>query len=128
MYCRSLAVGDHLAICIGNPLLKLFRHGILTSTEPYTVVDFGESSQSTAAIRAVDLTMFIDGRSPLFRVNYKTRRSGDDTARTALEYASYKNEWGKYHVLNNNSEHFATYCVTGKKTVYNLRNYFKAQN
>lgn len=112
-----MAVGDHLArYGLFYKMKKYFHHGICVKRDPLRIVEFNGEGKSQSKIRIVDIDTFREDKD-IFRVNHKNRRTGVETAATALQIANRNtNEWGKYHVFNNNCEHFATYCVTGEKS------------
>lgn len=94
-----------------------FHHGILTSTDPYTVVDFSGRSISDAKITSKDLTFFMNNQTSLFRVNHKNRLVGSESAKRAVELVhNNKNnhKWGEYNIFTNSCKHFAIYCVRGE--------------
>lgn len=114
LFFSSLAVGDHLAINASYCGFKHFHHGILTSTDPLTVVDFSGESMSNVRVRAMSLLTFMNHQTSLFRVNHTKRLSGEETAQKATELV-HSDTFGKYNLLSNNCNHFAIYCVTGKR-------------
>lgn len=111
---QYVVLGDHLAVLDRNLLRDdYYHHGI--SIGGTSVVHLTGEAKSNAKVEITGISEFMQKR-PLFRINYpkNKRKSPQDTADTAKQIHSDQN-WGNYKVLGNNCEHFATFCVTGRK-------------
>jgi len=136
----DLSVADHLYCWrIGGTYA---HHGVLVekgeAPDTSFVAEFGPPRDSVAhewdsryaSIQRVTLVDFMDG-SALKRVVYGRRlvekvlkRSGsmhlanpdppDVVVKRALSVINGEEEWGQYHLLKNNCEHFAIWCKTGQ--------------
>lgn len=114
---RDLNPGDHLAVPGKTAGIEYFHHGIFIEFKK-GVVEFSGITKSKAEIKLVDLKIFINGDHPLYRINYSKnkRLANSKTVETAMGFAQYPESWEPYNLLLNNCEHFASFCVTGKKS------------
>lgn len=105
-----LRPGDH--ICCRRYGLVYAHHGIYLGGDQ--VVHYSDSAgigrKAGACVGVSTLSEFLRG-DPLRRVKYSDAHSGEQ----ALLRAEKLLEAGGYSVIWNNCEHFATFCVTGRR-------------
>ncbi len=111
---KKLNYGDH--IYVRRKGLLYAHHGIYAGEG--TVIHFKGTvkEKKDPAVIITDIDNFLN-RGKLQRRNYKKRLPPSEALRIAREHLSKKG----YSLTFNNCEHFATYCVTGKKTSRQIR-------
>ncbi len=127
----QLQPGDHIYAWRNNVYT---HHGIYTGEEGKIVIHSSadprksqSESKSSATIRSITVEEFCDG-SKLRLAPYGVPRGTakawgtcysascvppDEVVKTAEKYLEKPDEWGVYHALDNNCEHFAFHCKTG---------------
>lgn len=107
---EDLQPGDH--ICCRRYGLVYAHHGIYMGEGK--VAHYSDAAgigrKAGACVSVTTLDEFLNG-DPLRRVRYSDRRAAEE----ALDRARQMLERGGYSVIWNNCEHFATYCVTGRR-------------
>lgn len=90
-----------------------FHHGIFVGGK-VGVIHYGGESKKDAKIKDDDLKNFW-GEKRLVKITYPNRENinPDIVIKTAEELKKNPDKWGKYDLLKNNCEHFATYCKIG---------------
>ena len=132
---EKLKPGDHIYAYRATGVYQ--HHGIYIGKWDIEVIHFTgreTKSKSTAHIRVASLDTFLcDGE--LHLVLYDTdwaieklkiagtshtmvSRPASTVIATAISFAQNPHSWGDYHLLTNNCEHFATYCKTGVRVVF----------
>ena len=104
-----MAQGDHIKVARAHGLYS--HHGI--DMGDGTVVHFaGEPIQKRRArVCRVPIEEFLRGGTPKVVVYPEEERSPDEIVETALAQLDAQD----YDLWRNNCEHFACYCVTGKR-------------
>ena len=105
----DLQPGDHL--CVRRHGLFYSHHGIYMGNGRvvhYTGQEGKEKKNPN--VKETGLEEFLRGGT-LKRRNYKKRHSPTETLKVVERYLADDN----YSLLFNNCEHFATYCVTGRR-------------
>ncbi|KAL3856990.1 hypothetical protein ACJMK2_011694 [Sinanodonta woodiana] len=104
-----MKTGDQIAVPFSTKMAKLYHFGIYIGPME-GVAHFGENY-----LEIVDLFAF-KGDSTLFRAVYQPDicLADEVVATTAKNLVTNPECWGPYHLIDNNCEHFATYCKTGK--------------
>lgn len=108
--------GDHVAVKGTMDGKPYYHHGIFLS-HTAGVAHYGHVNQTEARVQIIDLFYFMGGGAGvrnIFRVTHKGARSGEEAAKTAEYLADRSGSHSVYDILNNNCEHFATKCKTGK--------------
>jgi cell wall-associated NlpC family hydrolase len=105
---KMLNYGDHIYVRRKGPLYS--HHGIYAGEG--TVIHFKGTvkEKKDPVVIITDIDNFLKS-GKLRRRKYKNRLPPSETLRIAKEHLSKKG----YSLTFNNCEHFATYCVTGKK-------------
>jgi len=115
----NLQSGDIICRSGYIPSLPAFRHyGIFIDKSevihfaPEDIENSGIDSK-TAVIHRVSLNKFLDGNELLIDNSYKPAKFTPDQI---IERAKSKVDTnkGRFHLLSHNSEHFASWCRTGK--------------
>ena len=111
---KKLNYGDH--IYVRRKGLLYSHHGIYAGEG--TVIHFKGTvrEKKDPLVIITDISNFLS-RGKLRRRKYKKRLPPSETMRIAREHLSKKG----YSLTFNNCEHFATYCVTGKKRSRQVR-------
>lgn len=111
---NDLDIGDH--IFVRRKGLLYSHHGIYAGDR--TVIHFKgvEREKRDPTVIMTDIDTFLDD-GKLRRRKYKKRLPHSETLRVAREHLSKKG----YSLAFNNCEHFASYCVTGKKKSKQVR-------
>ena len=104
----DLLPGDHIYVKRGTRLYK--HHGIYIGHAKVIHLSGSIREKRHPEVRETDLSAFLKDGTLRRRV-YKKRLPASETIRIANK--QLRN--GSYSILWNNCEHFATYCVTGKK-------------
>lgn len=110
----GLFPGDH--ICVKRKGRFYTHHGIYLGDR--RVIHFSGSIREKVdpKVRETDLSTFLRG-GKVRRRNHRERLAPSETVRIARDLLSK----GKYSMIWNNCEHFATYCATGKKKSLQVR-------
>lgn len=111
---KDLINGDH--IYVRRKGLFYSHHGIYAGKG--TVIHFKGTAKEKKdpLVMVTDIDNFLNN-GKLRRREYKNRLSPSETLKIAREHLSKKG----YSLTFNNCEHFATYCVTGKKRSRQVR-------
>jgi len=111
---EKLNYGDH--IYVKRKGLLYSHHGIYAGKE--TVIHFKGTvkEKKDPVVIITDIDNFLNS-GKLRRREYKKRLPSSETLRIAREHLSKKG----YSLTFNNCEHFATYCITGKKRSRQIR-------
>jgi hypothetical protein len=111
---KDLDYGDH--IYVRRKELLYSHHGIYAGEG--TVIHFKGTvkEKKDPIVIITDIGNFLNN-GKLRRRNYKNRLPPAETLRVAKDHLSKKG----YSLTFNNCEHFATYCVTGKKRSRQVR-------
>lgn len=93
--------------------MPYFHHGIFVGGN-VGVLHYGGENKKDATIKDDDLKVFW-GEKRLVRITYLNRKPRDpiDVIKTAEWLKDNPDEWGEYHLLKQNCEHFATLCKIG---------------
>lgn len=93
--------------------MSYYHHGIFVGGN-VGVIHYGGESKKNATIKVDDLRLFW-GNKRLVRITYPQRepRDPNDVIETAVRLKDNPADWGEYHLLKKNCEHFATYCKIG---------------
>lgn len=94
--------------------MPYFHHGIFVGGN-VGVIHFGGENKTDAKIKDDDLIAFW-GTKRLMKITYPRRKPIDPkiVMDTAKELKDNPAKWGSFNLMNNNCEHFATYCKIGK--------------
>ena len=111
---ENLLPGDHIYVKRSSRFYK--HHGVYIGHGKVIHVSGSIREKVSPEVRESDLSLFLKGEVPRKRV-YKKRLPASETIRTAKNLL--RNE--DYSMVRNNCEHFATYCVTGKKKSLQVR-------
>lgn len=125
---KQLEPGDHVIFCGA----VYDHHGILISknvSKDMTTLEIAEASTTSSrfvvgiskifgrkASIQINRKMFDFATQKICAVEYRHRLSKSETAHRAQSFfdeTEEKNDY-KYHLFDNNCEHFATYCATGQ--------------
>jgi hypothetical protein len=111
---EKLNYGDH--IYVKRKGLLYSHHGIYAGKG--TVIHFKGTvkEKKDPVVIITDIDNFLNS-GKLRRREYKKRLPSSETLRIAREHLSKKG----YSLTFNNCEHFATYCITGKKRSRQIR-------
>ncbi len=111
---KKLNYGDH--IYVRRKGLLYSHHGIYAGKG--TVIHFKGTvkEKKDPVVINTDIDNFLNS-GKLRRREYKKRLPSSETLRIAREHLSKKG----YSLTFNNCEHFATYCITGKKRSRQIR-------
>jgi cell wall-associated NlpC family hydrolase len=111
---KDLNSGDH--IFVRRKRLLYSHHGIYAGEG--TVIHYKGTAKEKKdpLVMVTDMDNFLNN-GKLKRRKYKNRLSPSETLKLAREHLSKKG----YSLAFNNCEHFATYCVTGKKRSRQVR-------
>ena len=112
---EDLLPGDHIYVKRSSRFYK--HHGIYVGHGKVIHVSGSIREKVSPEVRESDLSSFLKGGVPRRRVYKKGRLPASETIRTAKNLL--RNE--DYSMARNNCEHFATYCVTGKKKSLQVR-------
>lgn len=96
--------------------VEYYHHGIFISAKE-GVIDFGGRNKSDATVRSISLKEFTDdGGRRLVRITYPKGQClpPEVVVDNAKKLLKNPHRWGAYHIINNNCEHFATKCKTGR--------------
>ena len=110
----DLLPGDHVYVKRTSRHYK--HHGIYIGHGQVIHVSGSIREKRDPEVRESDLSTFLNG-GILRRRNYKKRLPAFETIRIAKKQLHYKH----FSIVRNNCEHFATYCVTGKKKSRQVR-------
>ena len=111
---KDLNSGDH--IFVRRKGLLYSHHGIYAGEGNVIHFKGAEKEKRDPAVIITDIDNFLNG-GKLRRRNHKKRLPHSETLRIAREHLSKK----RYSLRENNCEHFATYCATGKKKSLQVR-------
>ncbi|KAH3736333.1 hypothetical protein DPMN_042896 [Dreissena polymorpha] len=103
---RCLQKGDHIAVFRG----LYYHHAIYLGNG--MIAEIGGSSKSLCKPRTTTIDSFRKKAKYIIRIDYTYLESAEVVQR-ALEVINNPKTWGCYNLINNNCEHFATYCKTG---------------
>lgn len=94
--------------------MQYFHHGIYVGGN-VGVIHYGGENKRNAVIKDDDILEFW-GSKRLMKITYPKREARDpeDVIKTAKWLKDNPAEWGSFDLINNNCEHFATYCKIGK--------------
>lgn len=110
----DLLPGDHIRVKRTRHFYT--HHGIYMGDNKVIHVIGSIREKVDPEVRETDLSGFLKGGT-LKRQEYKERLPASETIRIAEQHISDKS----YSMIWNNCEHFATYCVTGKKKSRQVR-------
>ena len=110
----DLLPGDHVYVKRSSRFYK--HHGIYIGHGKVIHVSGSIREKVHPEVRETDLSLFLKDGVPRRRL-YEKRLPASETIRTAKK--QLRN--GGYSMVWNNCEHFATYCVTGKKKSLQVR-------
>jgi len=111
---KDLKQGDH--IYVKRKRLLYSHHGIYAGKGAVIHYKGADKEKRDPAVIITDIDNFLNS-GKLRRRNYKKRFPYSETLRIATEHLSKKG----YSLAFNNCEHFAAYCVTGKKKSVQVR-------
>lgn len=115
MFCRQLRPADHLQVKSWMFCKSYYHHGIFVGPEDgvahFTALDINKSN---AEVRLDDISFF-EGTKMLIRIKYDTCLPCAETTANALNHVNNPQSFGRYNLITNNCEHFATKCKTGIK-------------
>ena len=104
----DLQPGDHIRV---KRKRRFYTHHAIYMGDGEVIHVTGSIREKTdPEVKKTDLQRFLKGGT-LKRREYKERLPASETIRIAERHISDKS----YSMIWNNCEHFATYCVTGKK-------------
>lgn len=108
---RVLHSGDHIAVKTTRLGEDFYHHGIFISNYD-GVIDFGAGQNGE--VRRVSVKAFADGEK-ILRVIYNHGECfpPEKVVKNARRYLENPESCGKYDIVNNNCEHFASKCKTG---------------
>lgn len=94
--------------------VKYFHHGIYVG-EKVGVIHFGGETKPDVKIKDDDIMVFW-GSKTLIKITYPNGEDRDPkkVIRTATRLKNNPARWGKFDLIDNNCEHFATHCKIGK--------------
>ena len=97
-----------------------YHHGIFLG-HTIGVADFGTTNITidAATPRIVDILHF-KGNRPLIRYIYTKCLSPEEAARNAEDLTAEPQKWGRYDLIRNNCEHFATRCKIGRAVSFQV--------
>ena len=110
----DLLPGDHVYVKRTTRHYK--HHGIYIGHGKVIHVSGSIREKRDPEVRQSDLAAFLNGGTLRRRV-YKKRLPASETIRIAKEHLHDKH----FSIVRNNCEHFATFCVTGKKKSRQVR-------
>ena len=111
---EDLLPGDH--ICVRRSGKFYTHHGIYMGNRKIIHFAGSISEKIDPTVHETDLSTFLKG-GILRRHDYNRRLLPYETVRIAKEQLTN----GRYSMIWNNCEHFATYCATGKKKSRQVR-------
>ncbi|XP_044478955.1 protein LEAD-SENSITIVE 1-like [Mangifera indica] len=111
----KLNVYNHHGIYVGDGIVIHFLAPAKQSNSSVPCKRCGHTPRLHYGIVRTCVDCFLDGHS--LYINYW----GDckppyEVVKTAMEFCDGIRSFGEYELLNNNCEHFATFCKTGKKS------------
>lgn len=110
----DLLPGDHVYVKRTTRHYK--HHGIYIGHGKVIHVSGSIREKRDPEVRETDLSTFLNG-GILRRRNYKKRLPASETIRIAKKQLRNTS----FSIIRNNCEHFATFCVTGKKKSRQVR-------
>ena len=110
----DLLPGDHVYVKRTTRHYK--HHGIYIGHGKVIHVSGSIREKRDPEVRETDLSTFLNGGILRRRV-YKKRLPASETIRIAKQQLHNKH----FSIVRNNCEHFATFCVTGKKKSFQVR-------
>ena len=110
----ELEYGDHIYVRRKGMLYS--HHGIYAGEGHVIHFKGAEKEKRNPAVIMTEIENFLSG-GKLRKRKYKHRLQNDETLRIAKNHLSKKG----YSLAFNNCEHFAAYCVTGKKKSIQVR-------
>ncbi|XP_062598496.1 uncharacterized protein LOC134259917 [Saccostrea cucullata] len=131
MEYRNLKIGDHICVDGKFKCCGYQHHGIYVGD--CTVIHFSGCFGKNAKIKDTDINIFArEGKREITRFQYINCKPPEDVVKVAREFCNGSRIWGKFDLVKNNCEHFATFCKTGnaiseqserhiEKCLHNLR-------
>ena len=110
----DLLPGDH--VYVKRPTRHYKHHGIYIGHGQVIHVSGSIREKRDPEVRQSDLATFLNG-GILRRRDYKKRLPAAETIRLAKKHLHNKH----FSIVRNNCEHFASFCVTGKKKSRQVR-------